>query len=570
MQAQCPSILCPADTVLSNDLGTCGTIVNYTVPIGTNPCAQQSQTFTFTGAPETWTVPAGVTTVDVDLRGAAGGGDAIYLPGLGGRLQATLPVIPGQVLNMYVGGEGLVLGNAGWNGGGLGAGGMVSNPGSGGGGASDIRIGGIALTDRVLVAGGGGGATENGGAANGGHGGGLIGADGAPGGNPWGCTPLTIATGGTQSAGGLGGTSTSCAWNGTDGSFGQGGDAYPVYRCAGGGGGYYGGGGAHNGCSGAGGSSFSIPTATNVIHTQGYNAGNGSIVISWVLMDTSLTTVQTAGLPSGAVFPVGITTNTYQVTDTMSNIATCSFTVTVLDTEAPTIISPADVTTCDSIVANISPSASDNCSGETVSFYTTGATSTSGTNDASGTTFNIGTTTVWYIVTDQGGNQDSSSFNIIRNPIPTVTIGAFNIDTVCANHLAVNLPIGTPASGTYTGPGVSGSTFDPGMSGVGDFWIVYTYVDTNSCSNSDSTQMTVIGCAGMDEELNTEWTIYPNPVSSQLYFSAPVKSALRVYNVSGQLILIIQEGSQEINVMGLSPGIYFIRGDSIQRKFIKL
>jgi len=47
---------------------------------------------------------------------------------------------------------------------------------------------------------------------------------------------------------------------------------------------------------------------------------------------------QTAGLPSGSTFNVGTTTNTFIVTDANGNTATCSFDVTVNDTEAPVAI----------------------------------------------------------------------------------------------------------------------------------------------------------------------------------------------------------------------------------------
>jgi len=47
------------------------------------------------------------------------------------------------------------------------------------------------------------------------------------------------------------------------------------------------------------------------------------------------TVVQTAGLPSGSLFPVGITTNTFEITDNGGNTTTCSFDVTVNDTQAP-------------------------------------------------------------------------------------------------------------------------------------------------------------------------------------------------------------------------------------------
>jgi hypothetical protein len=44
----------------------------------------------------------------------------------------------------------------------------------------------------------------------------------------------------------------------------------------------------------------------------------------------NVTTTQTAGLASGASFPVGTTTNTFTATDAVGNTASCSFTVTVL------------------------------------------------------------------------------------------------------------------------------------------------------------------------------------------------------------------------------------------------
>ena len=78
-------------------------------------------------------------------------------------------------------------------------------------------------------------------------------------------------------------------------------------------------------------------------------------------------TVQTAGLPSGSTFPVGTTTNTFEVTDASGNTATCSFDVTVNDTEAPTISCPATITQdndpgeCGAVVTYADPTVSDNC-----------------------------------------------------------------------------------------------------------------------------------------------------------------------------------------------------------------
>jgi len=50
----------------------------------------------------------------------------------------------------------------------------------------------------------------------------------------------------------------------------------------GGGGGYFGGGGSYTGGGGGGGSSWVTSTGTSgTVHTQGYQSGNGSIIISW-------------------------------------------------------------------------------------------------------------------------------------------------------------------------------------------------------------------------------------------------------------------------------------------------
>ena len=118
------------------------------------PAAADTETFDFTGAAQTWTVPAGVTSATFDLYGAEGGKNPRpFAAALGGRATATIAVTPGAAIQVNVGGRGQVSpSTGGFNGGGQG---LLT--GGGGGGASDIRIGGTALADRVLVAGGGGG-----------------------------------------------------------------------------------------------------------------------------------------------------------------------------------------------------------------------------------------------------------------------------------------------------------------------------------------------------------------------------------------------------------------------------
>ncbi len=74
-----------------------------------------TQAFNYTGSVQTWTVPAGVTSVGIDAQGAKGGRE---MGGLGGWAHGVFSVTPGQTLSIYVGGLGGDSGAAGYNGGG--------------------------------------------------------------------------------------------------------------------------------------------------------------------------------------------------------------------------------------------------------------------------------------------------------------------------------------------------------------------------------------------------------------------------------------------------------------------
>jgi hypothetical protein len=202
-----------------------GKAYNYTLTLAG---LLEPQTYTFTGAAETFTAPYnGTYLLEVWGAGArfAHDNDAtIY--GKGGYSSGKIALTAGDELYVYVGERpaGTVQP---FNGGGKGAGGDYKS--AGGGGATDIRITGTTLYHRLIVAGGGGGGSDRNYGA--GHGGGLTGVKGGnqngsngSGGNP-----------GTQIAGGV------STGNGSGvGSFGTGGNAGD-HRGGAGGGGWYGG-----------------------------------------------------------------------------------------------------------------------------------------------------------------------------------------------------------------------------------------------------------------------------------------------------------------------------------------
>lgn len=315
-------------------------------PSGVGSLASTTETFNYTGSVQTWTVPAGVTSVAVVVRGAQGG-SATYDTGSrtgtfgaganGGSITATLNVTPGAILNINVGQKGgtatdAAAGAGGYNGGG--ASGVVSvglyprRYTGGGGGASDIRIGGTSLSNRVVVAGGGGGlgiglGSGGTGGQTGGNGGSNT-SPGAFGGN--GATGIAGGTGGD----GATGAADPCVVPGSDGSDGllgiggaggggNGGDAAVNHPAGGGGGGggYYGGGGGGGACpknlatgGGGGGSSYADPVlASSVSYTSGNRPGDGVVTITWTdpapAIDATGSGRTISG--SGSVFPVSST-----------------------------------------------------------------------------------------------------------------------------------------------------------------------------------------------------------------------------------------------------------------------
>jgi uncharacterized repeat protein (TIGR01451 family) len=134
-----------------------------------------------------------------------------------------------------------------------------------------------------------------------------------------------------------------------------------------------------------------------------------------------------------ASYPVGTTTITWSASDPAGNKAAASQTVTVNDTEKPTIACPASITVPatsagGALVSYPAPSANDNCGSPTVS-----------SNPPSGSTFPIGTTTVTCKAIDAAGNSQACSFTV------TVTVADLSLTMSASPN-----PVMTGSNLTYT------------------------------------------------------------------------------------------------------------------------
>jgi len=267
-----------------------------------------SQTFTYTGASQSFSVPPGVTQIAVTGVGAPGGsgsgasgGGAPAAGAVGGTATADLPVTPGEALTVNVAGHGANADSVGDGGRGGSGGGTGGISGGGGGGASDSNGGGAGggattlydASGKLLLVAGGGGGGGGAGAVNG-YNGGAGGPGGSQPGGGTGGSGLDAGSGGSPQAG-------ASAERGGQGASGSAGGAG-----GGGGAGYIDGGGGSGGASGGGGggggaagSSYVEPSAigTPSFGTAGSSLANGEVIISWSA-PTTTTAISASPNPS--------------------------------------------------------------------------------------------------------------------------------------------------------------------------------------------------------------------------------------------------------------------------------
>jgi hypothetical protein len=263
------------------------------------------QVYTTQGS-DSYIVPTGVSSVTMEMWGGGGGGGGGAASASGGAgggagyVKATVAVLAGQTLNVYVGGGG--------DGGSYSSGGNDAGGGGGGGGYSSVYRTGTPLA--ITAGGAGGGGARNGLAGGGGGPGGCSGSgtacNGTAAGDGHGGSGATTGGGGAAGTGGSNnGTAGSSltggagadgrSSQGTDGSGASGGLAsggdggqpnVNTTRSGGGGGGagYFGGGGGGSGTSnnadaaggGGGGASYTDAGDTSVTVTAGSGATPGN------------------------------------------------------------------------------------------------------------------------------------------------------------------------------------------------------------------------------------------------------------------------------------------------------
>lgn len=139
----------------------------------------------------------------------------------------------------------------------------------------------------------------------------------------------------------------------------------------------------------------------------------------------------------------------------------------------------------------------DFCPGDTAELATTSSSSLTYAWFQNGTSI-PGAVASNYYATQGGAYYATVSDGTCSYPTDTVQLTVYAVPTIsqtvlgslCTNDGPQSLTA-TPPGGTFSGTGVTGSTFDPQFSGTGALDVVYTYTDTNMCVSADTQTVTV-------------------------------------------------------------------------------
>ena len=530
----------------------------------------QVQTYTVPGT-YSFTVPASVTTLTLEVVGAggSGGGNGGGGGGGGGYAKGIYTVTPGAVLSVNVGTGGggpaggtsnvgsLISASGGANGT------SVSNPTIGGGGAGGVGTSGT-IANYTGGTGGGGYWTYFGG---GGAGAAGSVSNGTNGGN-------TIAwTGVCQTPGGSAGTGGGAPGGGGGKGAGFTDSGCNVTNPSAGGSNFGGGGGGGNGNGGAAGTGAggycqitwlgctppAAPTNTTPSSNQSICATKtttllvtGTSTLNWYASPTSTMSLATGTAYTTPTLSAGSYTYYAASTNTCSEGPRTAITVTVNPTPVITAATTGSV-----------------CSGQSYTFVPTGAstyTYVAGGGNVQTPTIpsSVSSATVSYVVngTSAAGCVGTGSLSVVVYSLPSLTV----VST--PSLLCVGQPAKLTASGANTYTWSSGPTTNT-ISVSPTITTTYSVTGQNSstgCTNVASFTQSVTTCTGMESLAANEpvLSIYPNPGEGDVTIASDHEMTLSLVNNLGQVVKTVSinaSNNYKANISNLANGIYSIIGD---------
>lgn len=215
-------------------------------------------------------------------------------------------------------------------------------------------------------------------------------------------------------------------------------------------------------------------------------------------------------------------------------------------------ISTSDTTICVGASTTLDATGSDIAS---VSWSTNATTNSITVMPAADSTYEV--------IAMNGCGSDTAMFTVKVNALPVITFTVAN-DTVCSTAGTESLSA-TPVGGTFSGTGVTGSTFDPSAATISAANIItYSYTDGNGCANTATASIYVDVCAGINTTLAKQVSIYPNPATELLNVKVGnTYATVTLMDMTGRVIESqLAQGTVNFNFSNLSNGMYVIKVQS--------
>jgi len=165
----------------------------------------------------------------------------------------------------------------------------------------------------------------------------------------------------------------------------------------------------------------------------------------------------------------------------------------------------------------------------------------------------------WVFVTSSAGCSASDTVLVTMNA-PAVSYNETQT-LICINASPITLTPGTPAGGVYSGQGVSGTTFDPTLAGLGNKNVIYAVTDSAGCVGRDTSVIVVSTCSGITELNEIGLELFPNPTSGMINvkYTSNV-DVITITDALGKIIETILPTTKQlqIDLSKAADGMYFL------------
>ncbi|MDX2432068.1 MAG: T9SS type A sorting domain-containing protein, partial [Bacteroides sp.] len=236
--------------------------------------------------------------------------------------------------------------------------------------------------------------------------------------------------------------------------------------------------------------------------------------------------------------------------------------VLIIDLTPPSATCPDDIITCDGSVSNIGLSdVTDNCSTPDITYELSGATTGSGSGDASAEIFAPGETTLTYTLDDGNGNSSLCTFKVTHQVV----------DEIVVNLADGILSVETPGSYQWINcddnsvvEGETGSSYNPGVNG--EYAVIVTQGTCSGTSECYLVDYTGLQSNGLYDGLE----LYPNPADRFITIKLDRENTnltIKVISTSGQAVLVESMDrltETRLDISNIKAGMYLIQIHSDQ------